>query len=227
MGIGKIWAMITSDAYMIAIAGLLVAAVAFGIERFIALFMNYHVKNQFFAKVKAMVKDGRIREAYNACLTTSHPLAKVIAAVLYNANKSQDAIESASDIEIQKVLPGIQARTSYINMIGNVSTLIGLLGTIAGLVQSFSSLGAASGADKAALLAAGISTAMNTTAFGLIVAIPCIIMYTILSSKEDRILKKYDEVVSELTHLVVHKPHAETVNSETQFQEYKDFKRHG
>ncbi len=52
-------------------------------------------------------------------------------------------------------------------------------------------------------------------------------MYTILSSKEDRILKKYDEVVSEMTHLVVHKPHAETVNSETQFQEYKEFKRHG
>ncbi len=167
MNLGKIIDFLFADGYMIAITCLLVAAVAFGIERFVALFMNYHVKNKFFARVKSMVKDGRLREAYNACLTTSHPLAKVIAAVLYNANKSQDAIESASDIEFQKVLPGIQARTNYINMIGNVSTLIGLLGTIAGLVQSFSSLGAASGADKAALLAAGISTAMNTTAFGL------------------------------------------------------------
>ncbi len=218
---------IGNDPFMWAIALLLIIAGALGIERGVALFMNYHVKNKFFSKVKSMVKDGRIREAYNSCLTTSHPLSKVIAAVLYNANKGQGAIESASDIEIQKVLPGIQARTSYINMIGNVSTLIGLLGTIFGLVKSFSSLGAASGADKAAMLASGISQAMNTTAFGLIVAIPCIIMYTVLSSKEDRILKKYDEVVSEMTHLVVHKPHSETVNSETQFKEFKEFKKNG
>ena len=218
---------IGNDPFMWTIALLLVIAGALGIERSVALFMNYHVKNKFFSKVKSMVKDGRIREAYNSCLTTSHPLSKVIAAVLYNANKGQGAIESASDIEIQKVLPGIQARTSYINMIGNVSTLIGLLGTIFGLVKSFSSLGAASGADKAAMLASGISQAMNTTAFGLIVAIPCIIMYTVLSSKEDRILKKYDEVVSEMTHLVVHKPHSETVNSETQFKEFKEFKKNG
>jgi len=224
---GNIVKIIFEDPFMIAIFVGFVAAAALGIERFVALYMNYHVKNQFFQKVRSMVKDGRIREGYNACLTTSHPLAKVIAAVLYNANKSQDVIESASDIEIQKVLPGIQARTTYINMIGNLATLVGLLGTIMGLVKSFSSLGAASGADKAAMLASGISQAMNTTAFGLIVAIPCIMMYTFLSSKEDNILKKYDEIVSEMTHLVVHKPHSETVNSDTQFKEFKDFKKLG
>jgi biopolymer transport protein ExbB/TolQ len=213
--------------FMYAISILLVVASAFVLERFVALYFNYHVKNSFFQRIRAMVKDGRIREAYNRCLSTSHPLARVIAAVLYNAKSSQAVIESASDIEVQKVLPGIQARTTYINMIGNVSTLVGLLGTIQGLVLSFQSLDGASGAEKASLLAKGISTAMNTTAFGLIVAIPCIIAYTILISMEDKILKKYDEIISEMIHLVVHKPHEEVVNSDTQFKEFNDFKKHG
>lgn len=174
-----------------------------------------------------MVKDGRIREAYSSCLSTSHPLAKVVAAVLYNASNPKDAVESASDIEIQKVLPGIQARTTYINMLGNLATLVGLLGTIQGLVMSFSSLSGVSGAEKAAVLASGISTAMNTTMYGLIVAIPCIFFYTLLTSMEEKILKKYDEVVSEMIHLVVFKPHDEKVNTDTQFKEFKGFKKHG
>ena len=206
---------------------LLIVGIALAIERIVSFKANYHVKNKFFQRLRAMVKDGRIREAYNSCLTTSHPLAKVVAAVLYNANKSKEVIESASDIEVQKVLPGIQARTTYINMIANVSTLIGLLGTIQGLIASFASLSEASGAEKAELLAQGISTAMNTTMFGLIVAIPCIMLYTFITQMEDKTLKKYDEIISEMVHLVVHKPHSETVNSDTQFKEFDGFKKHG
>lgn len=225
---GSIISFITEGGlFMYVIVVMLVVAVALMLERFVALYFNYHVKNSFFKRIRAMVKDGRIREAYNRCLSTSHPLAKVIAAVLYNAKSSQDVIESAGDIEVQKVLPGIQARTSYINMIGNVATLVGLLGTIQGLVLSFQSLDGASGAEKASLLAKGISTAMNTTAFGLIVAIPCIIGYTILSQMEDRILKKYDEIISETIHMLVHKPQDEAVNTDTQFKEFKEFKNHG
>jgi biopolymer transport protein ExbB len=153
----------------------------------------------------------------------SHPLSKVLAAILYNSNKGKDAIESASSIEIQKVLPYIQNGTNYINMCANIATLLGLLGTIQGLIESFTSLNGVSGAEKSAILAQGISTAMNTTAFGLVVAIPCVIFYTILTNKEESILKKYDETISEVTHLVVFKPHAETVNEDPNSKEYRRY----
>ena len=100
-------------------------------------------------------------------------------------------------------------------MIGNVATLLGLLGTIQGLIQSFSSLAALDAASKATALANGISTAMNTTALGLIVAIPCIVSFTILSNKERAILQKYDEVLSEVIHIVTSDPRINAGNDET------------
>lgn len=193
------------------------------IKQYLNLSYNFTINNKFFGKIKTLVKDGRIQEAYQSCLTTSHPLSKVLAAVLYNSNKGKDAIESASGIEIQKVLPYIQSGTNYINMCANIATLLGLLGTIQGLIQSFTSLNGASGAEKSAILAQGISTAMNTTAFGLVVAIPCVILYTFLTNKEESILKKYDEVISEVTHLVVFKPHSEVVNEDPQDKGYRRY----
>jgi biopolymer transport protein ExbB len=89
-------------------------------------------------------------------------------------------------------------------MVGNVATLVGLLGTIQGLVLSFSSLAGADPAKKAELLASGISTAMYTTAFGLIVAIPCIVAFTYLTNVEEELLKGYDEVTSDVMHSLIY-----------------------
>lgn len=202
----------------------MVVGTALCIRQYLNLSLNFTVNVKFFSKVKTLIKDGRLQDAYQVCLTTSHPLSKVLAAILYNANKGPEAIDSAANIEIQKSLPDIQAGTVYINMMANVATLLGLLGTVQGLIQSFMSLQAASEAEKSFIFAQGISTAMNTTAFGLVVAIPCIIIYTYLTSKEDAIMRKYEEVISEVTHLVVFKPHLETVNEE---KEGDDFKRYG
>ena len=195
------------------------------IKQYLNLNFNFTVNTKFFSKVKTLVKDNRVQEAYHHCLTTSHPLSKVLASILYNSNKGPEAIESASNIEVQKVLPYFQAGTNYISMCANVATLLGLLGTIQGLIQSFTSLAGASATEKAEILAKGISTAMNTTAMGLVVAIPCIMIYTWLTNKEDSILKKYDEVISEITHLVVFRPNSETVNQDPNNgkQEYRRY----
>ena len=209
--------------FMHPILAVMVISSVFCVKQYLNLSFNFTVNAKFFGKIKTLVKDGRIQEAYQSCLTTSHPLSKVLAAILYNSNKGKDAIESASNIEIQKVLPYIQSGTNYINMCANIATLLGLLGTIQGLIQSFTSLNGASGAEKSAILAQGISTAMNTTAFGLVVAIPCVILYTYLTNKEESILKKYDETISEVTHLVVFKPHAETVNEDPNHKEYRRY----
>lgn len=219
---------IDGGAFMWPILGVQILSLAFMLERYLTLTMNYGVKNSFFSRVKNMVKDGKIQEAYHYCMTTSHPLSKVISVILYNANSKQDVIESASNIEIQKVLPGIQKRTNYINMMANVATLLGLLGTIQGLIVSFTSIAGASPSEKSKILAAGISTAMNTTAYGLVVAIPCIIVFAILTSMEDSILKKYDLIISEVKHLIVNKvSDKEVVNEDTAFREFKEFKKYG
>lgn len=111
-------------------------------------------------------------------------------------------MESEISKEVQKLTPRIQKHTNYLHMIGNIATLLGLIGTIKGLIMSFSSLQSSSAASKAELLAAGISTAMNTTAFGLIIAIPCIVAYTILVNMETDIMQKYNETLTEISHII-------------------------
>ena len=89
-------------------------------------------------------------------------------------------------------IPKLSKRINYLAMCANIATLTGLLGTIFGLQQSFSSMGAAEAAQKAAMLAAGISQAMNTTAFGLMVAIPCMIAFSVLSNMQAKLVEEVD-----------------------------------
>ena len=100
--------------------------------------------------------------------------------------------EGLEETAIQQV-PRLSQRLNYLTLFANVSTLLGLLGTITGLQLSFSSLANVEAAKKATMLASGISQAMITTAFGLIVAIPCMILYTFLYNKQGRLVKNLDE----------------------------------
>ena len=84
---------------------------------------------------------------------------------------------------LMEVIPRLEKRTHYLATFANIATLLGLLGTIIGLIQAFTAVANADPADKADLLSASISVAMNTTAFGLIAAIPLLLMYTVLQTK--------------------------------------------
>ncbi len=99
--------------------------------------------------------------------------------------------QGVEEVAIQEV-PRLSKRLNYLATFANVATLTGLLGTIFGLQQSFSSLGAAEAAQKAAMLASGISQAMNTTAFGLMVAIPCMVAYSVLSNLQAKLSEDVD-----------------------------------
>ncbi len=82
-----------------------------------------------------------------------------------------------------EVVPRLEKRTHYLATFANIATLLGLLGTIIGLIKAFTAVSHADPAEKADLLSASISVAMNTTAFGLMVAIPLLLVYTVLQSK--------------------------------------------
>ena len=100
-------------------------------------------------------------------------------------------------------IPKLEKRTHYLSMIANVATLLGLLGTILGLINSFAAVAHADAADKATLLTAGISLAMNTTAFGLITAIPCLIGFTYLVEKTNEQIDEINENVARLFRYIV------------------------
>jgi biopolymer transport protein ExbB/TolQ len=102
-------------------------------------------------------------------------------------------IENGLDLVVNETTQQISARTGYLSTIANVATLMGLFGTIIGLIHSFEAIGNANAQQKAALLAAGISTAMNATMMGLGVAIPCMIFFSFLMSKTNRLIAEIEQ----------------------------------
>ena len=116
-------------------------------------------------------------------------------------------VQVAIDEVSLKELPTVEKRTGYLAMIGNVSTLMGLLGTISGLITSFAGVAQADPAEKASQLANGISEALNCTAFGLIVAIPALIAYSVLQGKSQTLLDDINEAsVSVLNFITINRP---------------------
>lgn len=186
--------------FMYAILGVSVIAATLIVEKFYSLNVNYPYDEEFFLGVLNLIRAGDITRAFTLCHRTGHPLAALIAHLLSHHGETKEELQETAVIEFKKMVPLIQKRTAYINMLGNVATLLGLLGTIYGLITSFASLSAADPSAKAQALSDGISTAMNTTAFGLIVAIPCVIAYTILSNQELAILQNYEATSNEVVH---------------------------
>lgn len=104
------------------------------------------------------------------------------------AVRRRDDIEIAMEESMMEIIPQLEKRTPYVALFANISTLLGLLGTIMGLIEAFTAVANANPADKADLLSASISVAMNTTAFGLMAAIPLLITHTFLTSKTSEII---------------------------------------
>lgn len=173
------------------VAPILIAAVfasAIMIERFRALFMVYPISNSqaFFDKITELVMGGKMGEAVALCdRYPSKPAAKVMKQALLRSHQPESLIEHGLQLAVGEASKSIQKRTSFLATIANVATLLGLFGTIAGLIASFEAVGAADPQQKAALLAAGISTAMNATMMGLAVAIPCMLAFSFLMNKSN------------------------------------------
>jgi len=99
----------------------------------------------------------------------------------------KEEIQLRMDEVILEEQSRIEKRTGFLAMFGNVATLLGLLGTITGMIKSFAAVGSASPTEKAALLATGISEAMNATAYGLVVAVPALVMYAVLQNRTNQL----------------------------------------
>ncbi len=134
-------------------------------------------------------------------------LLQVLLAALREANKGPERIQNAVDEESLEVIPNLEKRTGYLAMVSSVSTLLGLMGTIYGLIVSFAAVGQAGidPAQKSALLAQGIAAAMNTTFMGLLIAVPCILVYSVYHSKTQSIVDEIDENSMRVVNLLTEK----------------------
>ncbi len=183
--------------YLILFALLLGLAII--VERIISIrFRNRIDTETFVNKVIELVRSGNANRAIEYCTRSNAALPKITKAGLKELNSSSADIQNAMELAAMVEIPKLEKRTNYLSMIANVATLLGLLGTIMGLISSFAAVAHADAADKATLLSAGISLAMNTTAFGIIAAIPCLIGYTYLVEKTNEIIDEINENVARL-----------------------------
>ena len=166
------------------------------IERFVALTYSYPLQDfdAFFDRLRLLIMRDSTQDAIALCdVYRAKPVARVARVGLMRAHQPQSLIEGGLDIVVAESIEKVQARTAYLGTIANVSTLFGLLGTIIGLVQSFEAVGNATAQTRSALLANGISTAMNATMLGLAVAIPAMIAFAILMNKAGKITGQIEQ----------------------------------
>jgi len=181
------WAILTTGVFSLSII----------IERLVYLTLHQGSKTELFSKgiLQSIEKDD-IQGALDLCKKgKSSSLSKVIMAGLEDAGFGAARIRNSIDEAMLKVIPQLEKRTGYLAVIGNVATLLGLLGTVYGLIMSFAAVGrpGIDAAQKSELLASGIATAMNSTFLGLSVAITSIVIYAFLKSKTQRIIDEIDE----------------------------------
>ncbi|RIK73554.1 hypothetical protein DCC62_17160, partial [candidate division KSB1 bacterium] len=136
---------------------------------------------------------GNIANAVELCSMSQAALPRITRAGLEEYMKNPTDVQHAMEVAAMAEIPKIEKRTSYLSLLANIATLLGLLGTIFGLIDSFSAVTNADASQKAALLASGIAVAMNTTAFGLIVSIPTLIFYSMLNERITAITDEINE----------------------------------
>ncbi|MBT3234664.1 MAG: MotA/TolQ/ExbB proton channel family protein [Bdellovibrionales bacterium] len=176
--------------------------IGISVERLRALWVYDIDGDNLMERVKKHVLLNEVKQAIVLCSNSKALLAQVLKNGLKRANQSKEQIEDATHATILEVMPQVEKRVPHLALIANISTLMGLLGTIYGLIQSFSAVATADPASKAKLLALGISKAMNTTAMGLLSAISIMVIHSLLTSKSDKILGEIEEFSVKLVDIL-------------------------
>jgi biopolymer transport protein ExbB len=175
---------------------LLVAAfgVAIAIERYVSLALVTRKNQNVWSKVQPALIDGDFDKAREMTSQDDSTISRLLAMGLarQGAVRRREDIEIAMEESMMEIIPQLEKRTPYLALAANIATLLGLLGTIMGLIQAFTAISNANPAEKADLLSASISVAMNTTAFGLIAAIPLLVTHSVLTAKTGEIVNSLE-----------------------------------
>lgn len=164
------------------------------LERFLYLQMVTSKNSKMWDELFPLLSKGQFKQALGLSRERDTFMSGIIGAGLTRAAISRDHedIGLAMEESLMEVMPRLEQRTPYIATLANIATLLGLLGTIMGLIEAFTAIASADPAQKAAILSSSISVAMNTTAFGLIAAIPMMLAFTYLQSKTGKVVESME-----------------------------------
>jgi biopolymer transport protein ExbB/TolQ len=186
----------------------MVFVIAIVVERAMYLYKASINKDAFLANIQKCIYAGDVGRAIKLCSSAQAPLARIVKAGLMKVNRPDEEVQAAMDEAALREMPKIEHRTNYLALLSNLAMLSGLLGTITGLISAFAAVGGHGGGPsidpgkKAELLAAGISEAMNCTAFGLIVAIIGLIGFALLNGKTQTVTDDINEATVQVLNLV-------------------------
>ena len=164
--------------------------VAVAVERYVTLTLVTNKNQAVWDKVQPLLAKGEFDAARDMTSKDESTISQVLnmGLSLQGAVQRREDIEIAMEESMMEIVPRLEKRTPNVGLASSIATLLGLLGTIMGLIQAFTAVANANPAEKADLLSASISVAMNTTAFGLMVAIPLLVTHVVLTSKTGQII---------------------------------------
>jgi biopolymer transport protein ExbB len=175
------------------------------IERFLFQLTRYRVNSkEFFAQIKKLVVAGNIDRAVKLCEAGDYPILQLVKSGLTHANRSEEEIDAALSEKLGELKPESEKRIGTLWSLANIATLIGLLGTVSGLIATFASIARPdlAQADKQRLLANGIAEAMYNTALGLGIAVFCMITHIILHTRSKAIQHDLESVMERTFNLL-------------------------
>jgi len=164
--------------------------VAIAVERWMQLTRTRNENRKIWDQVQPILSKGEFDKARSMVNDDKSTISQMLSMGLarQGAVRRREDIEIAMEESMMEIIPQLEKRTPYLALLSNIATLLGLLGTIMGLIEAFTAVSNANPAEKADLLSASISVAMNTTAFGLMVAIPLLLVHAKLTSTTGQIV---------------------------------------
>jgi biopolymer transport protein ExbB len=181
---------VTGGPFMYPILIVFAVGAAIAIERYVTLTMVTNKNQSAWSRVQPALVSGDFGKAREMTSNDDSTISQLLSMGLarQGAVRRREDIEIAMEESMMEIIPQLEKRTPYVVLASSIATLLGLLGTIMGLIQAFTAVANANPAEKADLLSASISVAMNTTAFGLMVAIPLLVTGTVLTAKTGEII---------------------------------------
>lgn len=185
----------SGGSFMYVILFVSIGAFALFCERAVFLYLRLSLNiDKAYLKIMMLLNTGNYRGAIEECnKIISHPLGRILKSGLLKAGKRDKEIEQAMQESLLREVPLLKKRINYLSMFANVATLLGLLGTIIGLIAAFQGVSEVAASLKQEVLSAGISVAMFTTAFGLIVSIPCLMGFYLLNNRSEHLIDQFEE----------------------------------
>jgi biopolymer transport protein ExbB len=175
------------------------------VERLRFQLTAYQVNSkEFFAQVKKLVVAGNIDRAVKLCDASNFPILQLVKAGLTHANKGVDEIDAALSEKLSELKPAVEKRIGALWSLANIATLVGLVGTVFGLISTFAAIGGQelSQAEKQRMLSNGIAEAMYNTAFGLLIAVICMIAHLFLHNRSKAIVHDLEATSEKVFNLL-------------------------